>query len=78
MASAPSRAVKARNWSSATTSRLSSPVQADMPLPITLVTSFDQRSPQRFSVSVALSDRAQSRTISLARSVGRPCGSPTR
>jgi hypothetical protein len=31
------------------------PVQADSPLPMTLVTSLDQRSPYRFSVTMALS-----------------------
>ena len=43
-----------------------------------LVTSFDQRSPHRLVVTRALSDSATSRPISLARSVMRPCTSPTR
>ena len=48
------------------------PVQADNPLPITLVTSFDQRSPHKFSVTIALSALATSAHTSLARSVTRP------
>src|ERR1700693_1437415 len=54
------------------------PVQAESPLPMTLVTSFDQRSPQMFSVTKALSALARSPQTSLARSVTRPCTSPTR
>src|SRR5260370_5267079 len=54
------------------------PVQGERPLPITLVTSFDQRSPQKFSVTNALAALARSPQTSLARSVTRPCPSPTR
>ena len=54
------------------------PVHADSPLPITLVTSFDQRSPHRFSVTIALSASETRRQISLTRSVTRPCTSPVR
>ena len=45
---------------------------------MTLVTSFDQRSPHRFSVTMALSALATRPQTSLARSVMRPCTSPTR
>src|SRR6201994_4946832 len=54
------------------------PVHADRPLPITLVTSFDQRSPHRFSVISALSASPTRRQISFTRSVTRPCTSPVR
>src|SRR5262249_20331912 len=78
IASLPSRFEKCRSASFLTTSRPISPVQAERPLPITLVTSFDQRSPHRFSVTKALSALASSEQTSLARSVTRPWTSPTR
>src|SRR5437660_1669632 len=54
------------------------PVEADTPFPMALTTSFDQRSPQRFAVTFAESASARRRQTSLARSVTRPCTSPTR
>ena len=48
------------------------------PFAIVLATSFDQRSPQRLSVTLALSALETSRQISCARSVMRPCTSPVR
>ena len=55
-----------------------SPVQAERPLPMTLATSLDQRSPQRLSVTLALSAVPTSRQTSSARGVTRPCTSPAR
>src|ERR1700704_2487399 len=78
MASLPSRFEKCRSASFLTTSRPIRPVQAERPLPMTLVTSFDQRSPHIFSVTKALSALARRPQTSLARSVMRPCTSPTR
>src|SRR5262245_28486902 len=59
-------------------SRLTRPVQAETPFAMALTTSFVQRSPQRFCVTLAESESASRRQTSLARSVTRPCTSPTR
>ena len=53
-------------------------MQADSPLPMTLATSFDQRSPHRLGVTMALSAVPTRRHTSSARGVLRPCTSPVR
>ena len=54
------------------------PVQAESPFCMALATSFDQRSPHRLLVTLALSAMPTSRPTSCARSVMRPCTSPAR
>ena len=55
IASLPSRAPKRRIGSFCSICPPGSPVHAESPLPMTLATSFDQRSPHKFSVTLALS-----------------------
>ena len=78
IASLPSRAWKWRIASFCAICDPGSPVQADTPFAIVLATSFDQRSPQRLSVTLALSAYETRRHTSCARSVMFPCTSPVR